>query len=495
MHHHAVDLHELLWAAGWLLAVGILFAWALRLPLATPGSPLRRRLRSALIAAGGCAVAALAIAALSLHDAQLDLTRERAYTPAPQALEVARRLERPVRVTYYYQGTDPNARRALDMLALMADENPLLEVSGVDPDKQPSLARTAGIKLYNAALIEAQGRRVLVHSTDEREFAIGIQRALRERRVTLCFVEGHHELPVDNREFMNEVERVGGHAHDDADSMVIETTARGVGRWRRSLEGLGYDVRRIVLAQGDGVPADCAAVVVAGPRAPWAPAESVALRRHLADGGATLLLLDVGFTPDPGLASLLSALGVELRDAVVVDDVSHYGTDAQTVAVTGYEPHPITERVAYTFFPGVRPLGLSATTTAAVTPLVRSSGASTLQSGTATTDAAPAASQVLAVASEGRLDGSTKEFRALVVGDADFLANPHYPYMANSDLALAMARWLVREEALVATAPHVPAMPLIMITEAQLSALYLALVLLLPGLAVGLGVLVWWRRR
>jgi hypothetical protein len=495
VHHHAVDLHELAWAAGWLLAVGIVFAWGMRLPLATPGTLPRRRWRSVLAVAGGCAVAALAIAALSLHDAQVDLTRERVYTPAPQALEVARRLGQPVRVTYYYQGTDPNARRALEMLERMAGENPLLEVSGVDPDKQPSLARTAGIKLYNAALIEAAGRRVLVHSTDEREFAIGIQRALRERRVTLCFVEGHHELPVENREFRNEVESVGGHDHDDANSMVIETTERGIGRWRRSLEGLGYDIRRISLAQGGGVPADCAAVVVAGPREPWAPAESGALRRYLVDGGAALLLLDVGFTPDPGLAALLSALGVELLDAVVVDDVSHYGTDAQTVAVTGYDPHPVTERVAYTFFPGVRPLAPVAGTTAQVTPLIRSSGASVLQSASAGADAAPPASQLLAVASEGRLDGSPKAFRALVAGDADFLANPHYPYMANSDLALAMARWLVREEALVATAPHVPATPLVMITEAQLSALYLLLVLLLPGLAVGLGVLVWWRRR
>jgi len=495
MHHHAVDLHEVAWALGWLLAVAIVFAWGMRLPLATPGSALRRRCRAALIVIGGFALTALAIAALSLHDAQIDLTRERVYTPAPQALEVARRLERPVRMTYYFQGTDPNARRALEMLKLMAEQNPLLEVSGVDPDKQPSLARTAGIKLYNAALIEAEGRRVLVHSTDERELAIGIQRALRERRVTLCFVEGHHELPVANQEFVNEVESVGGHAHDDVDSMVIETTERGIGRWRRSLEGLGYDIRRISLALGGSVAADCAAVIAAGPRQPWSPMESSALRRHLVDGGATLLLLDVGFTPDPGLAALLSELGVALRDAVVVDDVSHYGTDAQTVAVTGYDPHPITERVAYTFFPGVRPLALSPSAVATVTPLVRSSKASTLQSPIAGEDAATPASQLLAVASEGRLDGSAKAFRALVVGDADFLANPHYPYMANSDLALAMARWLVREEALVATAPQVPAMRLVMITEAQLNALYLVLVLLLPGFAAGFGVLVWWRRR
>ncbi|MGE3773137.1 MAG: Gldg family protein [Gammaproteobacteria bacterium] len=494
MHEHAVEWAGLAWALGWAIALGMLFAWGMSLPLIRGRSAGRRRLHAALVAAGGGAVAVLAIAALTLHDTQLDLTREHLHTPAAQALAVARALTRPVQVTYYYQGSDPNARRALDMLRRMAAENPLLEVRGVDPDKQPSLARTAGVKLYNAALIESDERKLLVHSTDEREFAIGIQRALRERRVEFCFVEGHRELPVENREFRNEVESLGAHAHDDPASMVIETSTHGVGRWRRSLLGLGYDVTAIALASGAGVPARCSAVVVAGPRRPFAPAESVALRRYLAAGGAAILLLDVGYVLDADLAGLVAELGVVAEDAVVVDPVSHYGTDVQTVAVTGYADHPITRRVGYTYFPGVRPLRIASTPAVAVTSLVETSAAATLATAAGDGDR-KAARRVVAAASLGRLAGASDEFRALLVGDVDFLANEHYPQMSNSELALAMARWLVREDELVATSPHVHATPLVMVTDAQLKWLYLGIVLLMPLAAVAAGGLVGWRRR
>lgn len=494
MHEHTFDFTGIAWAIGWSIAVGVLFATGMQCALVRGRTGLRRRLHALLLAAGGCGVTVLAVAALTLHDTQIDLTRERLHTPAAQALAVARALTRPVRITYYYQGTDPNARRALDMLKRMAAETPLLTVHGVDPDKQPSLARTAGVKLYNAALIETGQRRVLVHSTDEREFAIGIQRALRERQVTFCFVEGHRELPVENREFRNEVEALGAHAHDDPASMVIETTAHGVGRWRRSLLGLGYDVERIALASGPDVPADCSALVVAGPRRPFAAVESAALRRYLARGGAALLLLDAGYTPDPGLAALLSALGVDAQEGVVVDPIAHYGTDVQTIAVTGYADHPITRRIGYTYFPGARPLRLHATGDVRVTPLIETSDAATLDTPTGDGGREPAR-RVLAAASTGRLDGTGGEFRTLVVGDVDFLANAHFAQMSNGELALAMARWLVREDELVATSPHVHATPLVMITEAQLQALYVGVVLVMPLAVIGIGVLVWWRRR
>ena len=55
----------------------------------------------------------------------------------------------------------------------------------------------------------------------------------------------------------------------------------------------------------------------------------------------------------------LRTLGVRLPQAVVVDPRSHYGTDPEMVAVTAYEPHPITRSVSFTFYPGVRPLDRS----------------------------------------------------------------------------------------------------------------------------------------
>jgi hypothetical protein len=275
---------------------------------------------------------------------------------------------------------------------------------------------------------------------------------------------------------------------------VIETVAHGVGRWRRALLGLGYDVTRIALASGAGVPANCNAVVVAGPRRPFEAVESEALRRHLAGGGAAILLLDTGFVPDPGLAALVAELGIVTEDAVIVDPLSHYGTDAQTIAVTGYAEHAITRRVGYTYFPGVRPLRVQSTRAVQATPLVETSVAATLETATGN-GGRRAARRVVAVASMGRLAAATNEFRALVVGDADFLANPHFPQMSNGELALAMARWLVREDELVATSPHVHSTSLLLVTDAQLQLLYLGVVLLMPLAAVAAGAIVWYRRR
>src|SRR3546814_11656123 len=94
----------------------------------------------------------------------------------------------------------------------MGRRNPLLTVATVDPDKQPELARREGVRLYNAAVIEAAGRRVLVQGTDEAEIAIGIQRVLRQRAITVCFVEGHAELPMDAFEFHRPPEGVPHHS-------------------------------------------------------------------------------------------------------------------------------------------------------------------------------------------------------------------------------------------------------------------------------------------
>ena len=182
---HEINWQALAWAAGWLPAVLALFWWGIRLPLAQPGGAWPRRVRGALIVFGGVAAALLAMSALTRHDSHVDLTREKLYTPSATALSMARGLREPVSVTYFFQGQDPNARRARDMLLLMARENALLTVTSIDPDKQPSLAATRGVKMYNAALIEAAGRRVIVQGTDEADFAIGIQRALRERQVVL----------------------------------------------------------------------------------------------------------------------------------------------------------------------------------------------------------------------------------------------------------------------------------------------------------------------
>ena len=83
----------------------------------------------------------------------------------------------------------------------------------------------------------------------------------------------------------------------------------------------------------------------------------------------------------------------------------------------------------------------------------------------------------------------------MVVGDGDFASNSFLPYMANSDLALAMVRWLVREERTPAVALRMPVPPLVLLTKSQMQRIFLVVEVLLPLGVVAVGAVVWWRRR
>jgi hypothetical protein len=509
-----VEIVNTLWFAAWLVALGILFALGLRLPL----QPRLRRL-PALVYGAGVVVATLGLAllanvALTLHDAHFDLTREAVFTPSKQAADVVDRLGHDVTLTYFFQSQDPEGRRAKDMVEVLGRRNPRLRVRTIDPDKQPTVANTYGVRLYNAAVIESDGRRIQVMSTDENQIALGILRVLRERITMVCFIEGHDEYPMDNFEFHTHFEGVAGHGHGEGASALVQMRAHGVGRMRRALESLGYDVRRIVPATLTAIPPDCAAVIDVNPRTTYLPSESDQLVTYLARGGSALLMFDLGFVVEPRLAVALRSVGLVVEQDVVIDPLDHYATDPEVVAIPVYEPHPITQKVALAFFPGIRSLSmLPPPSGVSSTALFRSSADSYShaiqplgerqpgrEASAASAPAAPTAPRrrVLAAAVEGiwpEAAPGTRPFRLVVVGDGDFASNSFFPYMANSDLALAMVRWLVREDRSPSVLARMPVPPLVLLTRAQMQRIFLVIEVLMPFGIVAIGALVWWRRR
>lgn len=507
---HTSDLGNLGWVTGWFVAVIVLFALGLSIPLQIRAGRGRSFLFGAAAVVGGFVVAAVAGAGLVLRDIHIDLTREKVFTPASQALAVVDSLTRPVRLLYFYRAQDESGRRMKEIVDVMAHRNPLLQARAVDPDREPSLAETSGVKIYNAAVIEADGRRVVVNTTDETELAIGIQRVLRERVITICFVEGHGELPMDNFEFHTHMEGLTDHSHGDASSKVVEMTGHGVGRLRRAIEAQGYETRKLLLAIAPQVPDDCAAVVDASPHNGFLPGESAALAAYLKRGGSLLATYDLGFAFEPGLEALLVSLGVRPAQQVVVDPLSHYSTDAEMVAITGYDPHPVTKPLSMTFFPGVRPLHLLPPAPGiTVTPLLVSSRDSyTRDVSSSAPGAAPVVAQrtrpptptshVLGVAIEGRLPDAATDappLRAVVIGDGDFISNSFLPYMSNAELAMSSIRWLVREEKSTAVNSRIPVPAVVLLTPNRMKLVFVVVEIVLPLAVIALGGLVWWRRR
>ena len=483
------------WFVAVMLALLVLFAAGVRAPVAPAG--WRRYLaRTGAVLAGLLATLAANVA-LYRHDMHIDVTHERAFTPSPDAQRVVASLVSDVELTYFYQKQDPAGRATRAMLEILGRSSPRLHVRAVDADQQPGLASRLGVRGYNVAVLESEGRRLQLATTDDRDVALGLLRVTRMSTKTMCFATGHGEYDVDNFEYHTHFEGVHAHSHGAEGAAVVLMEQHGAGRLRRALDALGFAVRKVTLATAGRVPDDCATFVEISPRTAYTAGEIDALRTYLAGGGAALLLLDLDFVVDARLRRLLTDTGVSVGDGVVVDPLDHYFTDEQMVAVPRYASHPITRGLALSFYPGVRSVDVLPAAGVSATALFTSSADSYVRplSGLRNAVRSGRGPRPLAVAAEGRLADGAGVFRLVVAGDADFASNSFFPYMSNGDLVLAMLAWLAREERAPTLKPPVVVLPRVALTEREVRGIFLVTVVALPGMVVGAGTLVWWRRR
>lgn len=471
-------------------ALVLLFAAGIRVPLGDVG--WRRWAGRIAIVAAALGVTVLANVALFRHDVHFDVTASRAFTPSADAERVVKALTADVELTYFYQKENPAGRTAKTMVEILGRANPRLRVRTVDPDQHPGLASRYGVRVYNVAVLESGGRRLLVSSTEDRDIALGLLRVTRAAVKTICFAAGHGEYDIDNLEYHTHFEGVQGHSHDAHGMGVVITEQHGMGRLRRALDALGFAARKVTLATAGGVPADCAVLVEAAPRTRYAPQESDALEAYLGAGGAALLLLEPGFPVDDRFGALLARAGVRVDDGAVVDPLDHYFTDEQMVAIARYATHPITRGLALSFYPGVRPVA-SVAAAGVQSAALFSSSAQSFTRPLGPGAPSPPGARALAVAAEGAL--GARPFRLVVVGDVDFASNSFFPYMSNSDLVMATLAWLLREERAPTVRPPVEVLPRVTLTNAQVRGIFLAAVVALPGVTALAGGVVWWRRR
>jgi hypothetical protein len=499
--------------ATWSLTLLALFTLALRLPLRGSGSRVSALISTGLVTGGAVAVAIFANVALYRHDVHFDVSREGRNTPPAQFAAVIDNLRGPLSLTYFYNDADGNALIAKELIKIAAHGHPLFAFRAIDLDKEPGLARDVGVHAYNTAVFQAGDRTVMVeNTTDVARLAYAAMRALKERVETVCFVTGHGETfrPTQAHVHYSHVETLKGHDVPGAGDVLVAEPA-DLDRLQLALTEIGYEMRGIVTAAVSAVPADCAVVADIGPRTAFTSGEADLLVKYLAGGGRLLLLLDPVFPVGADLENhLLGAVGLKTEPAIVIDPLNHFRTDPDKVAVPYYPPHPITERIALTVFPQVRPISIAQPPAGVATSILATSSQDSFRrpvtsAGTAELSSAePAASdgeergaQALAVAVEGIWPGTTSEkrFRLVLAGTSKFATNEYFPYVSNGELSVAMLRWLAADEAMPGVQPQTYGLPEIALTSRQMRDVFLALEVLLPLSTLLCGVLVWWRRR
>jgi hypothetical protein len=478
------------------------------------------------------------------YHARLDWTESDFYSLSERTRQVLAALDEEVEVIVFLDPENELFEPSRELLARYDAASPRVSVRVMNAERNLLEARqlAAEYELDRPAVVFVSGdQRRVVPVTDlaeydwsaaqfgggepemlsfrgEQQFTRALVELAERERPKVVFTVGHGELSLDDRggAGLQELQRLLG-----ADSFELEEWA-----------SLG----------AEAVPEGTDLLVIAGPTATFLPPELDLFGAWLDGGGALLALLDPPLSGGAesrigaiGLEDWLGGYGVDLGANVVVDPAStlpFFG--AETFFANRYpEPHPVNRplrdaelpvlvRIARSVGTSTPPAGFRAATLLAASteawgetdlaaprrdeddlagpvPLAVAVGPEeegeddSFAAGDPPGEEAAEAADGTAAGEEG-----ADAFRLVVVGDSDFATDQFIAEgqnFGNQVLLTAAVNWLVERRALVGIPPRETERVGLSLTPGELRGLYLLSLVVLPGLAVLGGILVFTRRR
>ena len=467
-----------------------------------------------LVSLGLAALLVLMINYLSYrHHIRLDWSRSRYYSLSDKTLGLLSGLTNRIDAIVFFQPGHEVYEDIRNLLQEYEYAAPMLRVEWVDPDRDlartEELMRKYQVDQANVVVFDAAGRNKYVTARDlaeydytpvqfgqpperilfkgEQAFSSAIQSITEARRPAVYFLQGHGERDVDSF-----------------------NRAAGYSSLSQEIKRDNVEVRKLTLGEAQAIPADCDALVIAGPEKRISEQELNLIRDYLRQKGRLLVMLDA--MTQTGLEPLMEEWGVRLADDVVVDATRTLS--GRELFITRYEPHPITGKLknetSILYLPrSVEPV-LSAEEAGGapdksrVMPLAASSEAgwaeSDLTQNPMKFDAGadrPGPVTVAVAAERGPVPGidvQIRPTRVVVFGDSDFASNAALTG-GNTDFFLSVLNWLLERSDLMAIAPKPVEQNRLTLTEVQLRMLHWLAVVVLPLLVAMVGVGVWLRRR
>ena len=421
------------------------------------------------------------------YNKTLDTTSNKRYSLSEQTAKIVRELKQPATITYYDQST--NFERGKDQLDQYKNLSSKVHVEYVDPDKNRQLAMAAGVKNYRTAIVQVGDRKEEAKSLDEEGITGAFIRVLKHKTRTVCFVAGNGEHRID------------------------DTQGNGYSRFKELIGRDGYEAKTIEVLQKAEIPADCTAVVVAGPRNDYPQPQVDALKKYVEDGGRALVMLDpplkmgrMEFADNQALTNLLAEWGVTPEKDLIFDNNpigQLAGLGAEVALVTSYESHPIVNDMkgSGTGFPLSRALQVKNGAKTTVEKLFSSSSSSLATSkldDPRVNLADPKNTKgplTLAAAGTFNTGKENTQGRFVVIGGSEWATNSFISLMGNRDLVGNTINWLASDEDLISIRPKDRDDRRITLTNAQVMWIRNTSLFMLPLIVVFFGVSVWWRRR
>jgi ABC-type uncharacterized transport system involved in gliding motility auxiliary subunit len=444
------------------------------------------------------------------HYFRADCSRTQLYKLSSKTISLLESLEKPVEATVFFQPGNVLYEDIHNLLREYRFHSSRLNIQWVDPDRDIAQTEELAAKYQvtdpNVVVFNCEGRSKYVRADEIANIdgSSGIDRitAFKGEQAFSSAIQGVVQETVPVVYFLT------GHGERDITSFDRRTGFSGVAQL---IERDNIAVKPLQLSTAKQIPADCAALIVAGASQSMSKPEADLIAVWLRRSGRLMALSDAGQTS--GLEKMLQEWGILLRNDVVIDpDRTLTGRE---VFVSAYNRHPITAKLGATAaifnLPrSVEPDSTLPQTASAdrpqVTPLALSSKNSWADAqpeqvpakyDKGTDDLPGPVSMAVAVEkgdTAGLLDMQIRPSRLVVFGDSGFVANSG---LTGGDTSLFMSalNWLIDREELMAIAPKEVDDTRLRLTREKVRILFWSAVGAIPALAALLGTALWLRRR
>lgn len=416
-----------------------------------------------------------------------DATGNKRYSLSEQTAKIVKGLKQDATITYFDR--PDGFKAAKDTLDQYRDLSSKVHVNYVDAEKDPMLARQAGVKRIPTTLVQVGERKEEAKSMTEEGLTGAFIRDLKNNTRTVCFVTGSGEHQIDNSD------------------------RNGYSRLKELLSKDEYQSKSVNLLQNAQVPQDCTVLVVGGPTGDYIQPEVDAIKKYVEDGGRAFFMLDPPLklgrdeiADNDALTNLLAAWGVTPQKDLILDlnPVGQLiGAGPQVALVSSYGAQPIVSEMKGTMtgFPFTRSLEVKSTDKSTVEKLFDSSDSSL-----ATTNLSSPEVKVndpknkkgpvtIAAAGTYKTGKENSQGRFVVVGSSSWAENSFINFNGNRDLALNAMNWLSSDEDLISIRPKDQEDRRITMTRSQMNLVRTTSQFLLPLFVLVAGISVWWKRR
>jgi len=417
-----------------------------------------------------------------------DLTANQDFSLSQQTVQIIQSVKRPVQITSFFGKADQSARQDLESkLKEYTSRSSLITYRAVDPDTDPTSARSYNITSYGTLVFESSGRKQQTTGTDEQALTGALLKVIQDVQPAVYFLTGHRERSIDGSDRLD------------------------YSQARQALEQDNFRVSTLNLTISDTIPLSNTVLVVADPQMQLQPREEQAISTYVA-GGGRLMVLANPLDPAP-LGGMLQAAGLGWNDDLLIDQQSDLGNPT-ALAEVEYPYSPIAKDLngQASLFPTARTIKKAPDTPTGVTvtTLLQSSPNSQATTDFKSGEVRPSQNDQRGPLAFGySVEGSIRpsgtysgtlstgaKARIVAIGDADFAANGVLASaQGNSAFFRNAIAWLAAQDQLIALPPKTPTDRSIFLTAGQGQFLFYSSVAGLPLLVLVAGVGVWWRRR